>query len=128
MPPLSDALAWTVATQALLAFLLGMNVVRLRWKLHIGLGDGGQPAMTRAVRVHANFAEWVPLTLLVLLVAELRGVSEPWIGALGLALLLARLGHAYGLSRRSGASKGRFLGSALTYTVMLLAALLALPG
>lgn len=125
---MSDALAWTFAAHALLGLLLGLNVIRLRWKHRVGIGDGGNREMVRAVRVHANFAEWTPLALLLLLAAELRSAPPDWVAGLGLALLLGRVGHAIGLSRGIGPSVGRSGGMTLTMIVILAAAGLALRG
>ena len=52
----------------LLLLALAALVVRARWKYRTGLGVGTEPGMERAVRVHANFVEYVPLALLLLLV------------------------------------------------------------
>lgn len=125
---MSDPLAWTFAANAILGLLLGLNVIRLRWKHRVGFGDGGNPEMMRAVRVHANFAEWTPLALLALLAAELRSAPTAWVAGLGLTLLIGRIGHALGLSRRTGPSVGRSGGMTLTMLVILAAAGLALRG
>jgi hypothetical protein len=42
--------------------------------------------------------------------------------------VLSRIAHAWGLSHSGGTSKGRFLGSALTWTLMLAMAVFAIGG
>ena len=75
--------------------------------------------MTRRMRAHGNLIENAPLALLLLGLLEIAGLDARWLWAFGGALLVGRLLHAYGLSRRSGTSPGRFLGMALTWGVLL---------
>ena len=103
----------------LLLLVLLARVSRLRHGRRIGFGDGGDPELARSIRVHGNFVENVPFALLLLALLELGGLPPPWLWALGSALLLARILHAVGLSRSSGASFGRFHGTALTALVLL---------
>lgn len=110
----------------LLLLALSFQVVGLRRKHRVGLGTGDQPALERAVRVHANFCEYVPIALLLLLVLELSTVvSDFLLHLLGAALIIGRLLHAQGLSRSAGTSKGRFIGTLLTWLMLAVAALLA---
>ena len=59
------------ALLALLFVVLSGRVIKQRLKHQVGLGDGGQPALVRAIRVHGNFIENVPLALLLLLMYEM---------------------------------------------------------
>lgn len=93
---------------------LSLRVIYFRMRLKINLGDGENPQVTRAIRVHANFTEYVPLLLGMLLLAELSGIQERWLHLFGGALVLSRLLHAWGLSGYAGVSVGRFAGTALT--------------
>ena len=76
--------------------------------------------MERAVRTHANGAEWVPAALLGLLALALVNAPASAIHVFGAALTLARLAHAYGLSTSDAATPGRFIGSLGTLLVYLL--------
>jgi uncharacterized membrane protein YecN with MAPEG domain len=115
------------ALSGLLLLLLAGLVVRARWKYRTGLGVGTEPGMERAVRVHANFVEYVPLALLLLLLAEVNGVPGRFLHACGVLLLASRGLHAWGLGRTSGRSFGRFWGTAGTWvTVLALAVALLL--
>jgi uncharacterized membrane protein YecN with MAPEG domain len=114
------------ALAALLFVALAGLVVRARWKYRTGLGIGTDPAMERAVRVHANFVEYVPLALLLLLLAELGGARAGLLQACGGVLVVSRVLHAYGLSRTSGRSFGRFWGTAGTWAVLLALAIVLL--
>src|SRR6476469_2906028 len=84
-----------------LLVLLG-RVSRLRHGRGIGFGDGGDPELARAIRVHANFVEHVPFALLLLGLLELCGLPTGWLWVFGSALLLGRIMHAIGLSASGG--------------------------
>lgn len=107
------------ATAGLLLLLLSWLVVKARWRYSTSLGAGTEPAMTRAVRVHGNFTEYVPLALLLLLLAELNGLPPPFLHAAGTLLLVSRALHAWGLGSSSGRSFGRFYGTAGTWLAIL---------
>ena len=123
MPPSAAFLAPTTLL-ALLYVVLGLRVVALRVHLRVGVGEG-RPGdalhrpLRRAVRVHANFAEWVPFTLLALLVADLRGADPVVVSGLGAILCVARITHAVALSRSSRGGIARTSGLALTVTALL---------
>ena len=107
------------ALSALLLLLLAYRVVQARWKYGTSLGVGTEPGMERAVRVHANFVEYVPLALLLMALAEANGAPRASLHAAGAVLLVSRLLHAWGLSHVSGRSFGRFYGTAGTWLTLL---------
>lgn len=105
--------------------LLSLRVVQFRQK-GIPLGDGGDPKMLRVIRGHANFGEYVPLALLLMLILELSRFSIYVLHGLGLVLLLSRVLHGYALSFTSRFRFGRVWGAGLTFFVLLVEALLCL--
>jgi uncharacterized membrane protein YecN with MAPEG domain len=110
---------------ALLALLyLGLSVRVIRWRRRelVALGDGGRPALQRALRVHGNFAEYVPFALLMFWMVEASGASVMWVHGLCAALLLGRLIHAYGVSQTRETLALRVVGMVLTFTPLLVAA------
>ena len=118
-----DVLSPYLSALAFIYLCICLWVVFLRRTLKVGIGDGGHRTLKRAIRVHANFAENVPLALLLLLAAAPR-VPEQTLHILALSLVVARLFHVAGLGRRPGTSLGRFWGAGLTWAVMGSAALL----
>lgn len=104
---------------ALLVFALSLRIALLRKRLRIGIGDGGDAALARAIRAQANAIEYVPLVLVLLLIAENNGAGVAFIHACGAGLLVARVLHAAGLSGSAGVSFGRFWGILLTWTILL---------
>ncbi|GAB4168599.1 MAG: MAPEG family protein [Wenzhouxiangellaceae bacterium] len=112
---------------ALLLLVLSIRVVWLRRKHQVGLGDGGVRELGRAIRAHANFCEYVPIALILLVLLALAGDPDRWlINLLAGGLLIGRILHAYGLSRSAGTSPARLLGTSLTWLVLLVAGALAI--
>lgn len=107
---------------AVLIFALSLRIALLRKKLRIGIGDGGDAGLARAIRAQANAIEYVPLLLVMLLIAENNGASVAMVHACGAGLLLARVLHAVGLSGSAGVSFGRFWGILLTWALLLVLA------
>jgi uncharacterized membrane protein YecN with MAPEG domain len=107
---------------SLLAFffvVLSLRVIGVRRIARVALGDGGDATLMRRMRVHANFAEYVPLALLLLALAESQG-SPGWaLHALGLVLIAGRAMHAYGVGRAPEAPYCRVVGMAMTFAVLL---------
>lgn len=112
----------------LLIVFLAWRIVRLRVNHQVGLGDGGQKDLMRAVRVHANLIEYAPVAILLLLLVEMLGFSAMAVHGLGLLLLVARVLHAYGLTHSSTISFGRKWGTVLTWAMMTIASVLCLFG
>ncbi|WP_146908879.1 MAPEG family protein [Arenimonas daejeonensis] len=99
----------------LLVLFLAGRVIARRFSHKIGLGDGGDHEMAKRVRTHANAVEYLPLALLLLGGMELNGYPNSVIHGFGITLFISRLLHAWGLSRSSSASPGRFAGTGLTW-------------
>lgn len=113
-----DITANYAALFGLLYGLLSVRALGQRRKLGVALGDAGNPVLQRALRVHANFAEYVPLCLLLLVLVELQGAPAAGLHAGCSGLLLGRLLHAWGLSQVQETYFFRVSGMALTLTVL----------
>ncbi|MDX5401322.1 MAG: MAPEG family protein [Rhodobacterales bacterium] len=112
----------TALYAGLLALLyLGISgwVVRVRMQQKVMSGDKGDPVMANAMRVHANFAEYVPLALILLLLAEMQGAPALALHALGATLLIARIMHAAGMASLPHKPPLRGGGASLTFLVLL---------
>ena len=102
--------------------LLSFRIILMRKEFKVGIGHGDKKELHRAIRVHGNFAEYVPLALFLILLLELNKADDWVLHSLGTMLLFGRLLHAMGLSKSAGTSMPRFLGGVLTYSMMLIAA------
>jgi len=114
----------TLITTALLAMLnLGISIYvgMRRGKTKVSLGDGGNEVMMQATRMHGNFAEYVPIPLIMMLAIEVSSGPAWLLHVIGDTLLLGRLLHAYGLHSAAGQTMGRGFGMLLTYISYLFA-------
>ena len=102
----------------LLLIALSINVVLARRRYRVRLGVGTEEGMQQAVRVQANFAEYVPLAVVLLALSDLTRMPEAAVHAAGLVLVTSRLLHAWGLSHSPGRTFGRFYGTAGTWLVI----------
>ncbi len=110
----------SAALLGLTLVVLSFRVVNVRRREKIGVGMGDCMPLTLAVRVHANFIEYVPMGLILIFLLERNGGSS-LAAYLAATLVIARLLHAFGLSRSAGTSPGRFIGTSLTWAVLITA-------
>ena len=111
---------------AILGFVfvaISVRTILVRRKLQVAIGDGDQPLLARAARVHANFAEYVPLSLILIYFLETYSVSKLWIHLLCITLVIGRVIHAFGISQAKENYRYRVTGMALTFTAILSASL-----
>jgi uncharacterized membrane protein YecN with MAPEG domain len=111
------------AVLALVFVALSVRTLRLRRALRIAIGDSGNEVMLRAMRVHSNFAEYVPLSLVLLFFVEQAGANPVFVHALCIGLVLGRVSHAIGVSRVRENYGFRVFGMALTLTPLVVSAL-----
>ena len=124
--------AFYAAILALLFVWLSRNVIAARRRQRVPLGDGGHPDLLRRIRAQGNFAEYAPFALVLMAFGEIQGLYPILVHALGLALLVGRCLHAYGVSRTPENFRFRVTGMALTFGVLAFAAIanlvLSAPG
>ena len=111
---------------ALFYVYLSFKVIGGRRGTSTSLGDGGHDELNRAIRVHGNFAEYVPIALILLLLAELQSAPVYVLHALGVLILAGRLSHAYGLPGGLKLSKFRIAGMLMTFIALIAGAALNL--
>jgi uncharacterized membrane protein YecN with MAPEG domain len=111
------------ALLALLFVFLSIRTIRLRRRLQIAIGHKDDALMLRAMRVHANFAEYAPFSLLLIAFVELASAPALFVQVLCLALLLGRCSHAWGVSQAKEDYRFRVGGMAMTFTAILLASI-----
>ena len=111
---------------ALLFIGLSVRTLLLRRSLRIPVGDGNNAMLLRAMRVHANFSEYVPLALIVIYLCEITTRSVVLIHVLGLCLLAGRIIHALGVGQTRENYRYRVAGMTLTFISLGIAALILL--
>lgn len=118
--------SWYAAILALLYVILAILVIRQRFKYRIGLGTGKEPQLLQTVRMHGNFAEYVPFLLVLMVLLEMNQASHLQLHCIGGLTLAGRILHAIGLWRSSGTSVFRFLGMMSTFSALIVGAVFLL--
>jgi uncharacterized protein len=103
---------------ALLFIVLSVRVIGARRGAKVSIGDGGDKLLARRARVHANFAEYAPIALLLMGLAESGGAAKMQIWMTGGLLLIGRLVHAYGVSQAKEVLAFRIAGMAMTFAAI----------
>lgn len=119
-------LAATPIYAGLLALLfvgLSLRVIGGRVKHKVSVGDGDDKDMTKRMRVQANFAEYAPLGIILLAMAELQGMPIWLVHLFGAVLLVGRFMHAYGLGSTPQVLVCRRWGMLLTFGMIAITAL-----
>lgn len=111
------------AVLGLVFVVLSIRTLLLRRQLKVAIGDGDQPVLARAARVHANFAEYVPLSLILIYFLEIQIQLSLWIHILCSALVIGRITHAFGVSQVQENYRYRVFGMVVTFTVIISASI-----
>ena len=122
----------TSAILTLVFLVLCYRVVqgRISTRTSLGAGSAGSiatgqeataPPLLIATRAHANFAEYVPLSLGLLALIEAQGGNRAIVLGLAVALVAARIAHPFGLGRLSP-NPPRLVGFMLNVIMLLIAA------
>ena len=105
-----------IAANSTMLLLFSINVSRLRLKQKVAWGDSGDSgdkALMKAIRVHANGTEQVPIYALIMLSLVFTGASNNILSALVIIFTLSRIIHAYGMLGKKPIL--RQAGAAVTY-------------
>ena len=119
MTPIILPITLTIAgAAAILHVWLSLRVSSLRRPLKIGVGDGGNEVLLRRMRAHANFAENVPLFLILLALIELAVGSPLWLWIVAIVYILGRILHVFGMDQPPP-SRLRMIGIIVTVLTLL---------
>lgn len=105
----------TASILGLMCLILAARVSRARMKHRVSLGDNGNSELMVRMRIHGNFVEFVPISLILLALLETSGANHTGLVVVGAALVLARLSHMIGMPRpapnifRAGGAGGTYL-------------------
>ncbi|QBK06439.1 MAPEG family protein [Hylemonella gracilis] len=102
---------------SLINLWLAYRCVRIRLNGPGGVGDLGIPELQERMRAHANFVEYTPFVLILLVLIEYAGGSGYWLEGLGSTYVIGRVVHALGMERPKFTMQ--FLGSFITWSVLL---------
>lgn len=110
---------------ALIYVALSFAVIRQRVSKQVALGDGkvgeksGDPDLMVAIRVHGNFAEYVPIALLLMWFIEMVQYDSRFAFGMGAILLLGRVLHFIGMHHPRKYMICRQLGMIATFGVLV---------
>jgi uncharacterized membrane protein YecN with MAPEG domain len=107
------------AILGLLLVYLAYKVVVFRRSKMVGMGSNGDKYGELAIRTHANATEYVPILLILMAIYEVNGAASMTLHIIGVLAVIARVLHAFGLSRSAGVSVGRLYGTALTWIIIM---------
>jgi len=111
-----------IVFSAFLIFHLSMQVIKLRRKHKVRLGDAGHSDLINAISAQSNAIEYLPIALLLLLGLEINTANIIIIHVCGITLLLGRLVHARAM--RTDNLKLRVTGMQITFYVIIAMAIL----
>ncbi len=118
----------TAGIMGLILLALSFNVSRVRVAKRVIYGDGagapGTESLPVAIRIQANFIEYVPLILVLMGGIESAGAPRWLMLALALGLIVARLAHPVGMTMKAP-NMPRAGGAILTWVVLGVAAVTA---
>lgn len=116
------------AILGLMFVAISFRVANTRRTMRIGLGSGGDRQLERYIRVQGNFAEYVPMALILLTFVELQAWPAWLTHTLCAFLLTARVVHALGVAREPEDIRFRATGMVTTLVILIVASVLLLVG
>jgi uncharacterized membrane protein YecN with MAPEG domain len=108
---------------ALVNVWLSWRIAQVRQDEDIWIGDGGNAKLTARMRAQANFAEYVPVVLILIAVIEAAKGTHLWLWIVAAVFIVARVLHGFGMD---GWRPGRMAGMVGTAPVMIGLALYAI--
>jgi uncharacterized protein len=104
---------------ALLNIWLARRVGQMRLTHKVSIGDGGNEALIARMRAQANFIEYTPFVLILIGLIELAEGSRLWLWIVGVAYVLARIAHGFGMDRpRPDPLRLRMIGIVVTALIL----------
>ncbi len=105
---------------ALLNVWLARRVGQMRMTHKVSIGDGGNEALIARMRAQANFVEYTPFVLILIGLIELAKGSQLWLWVVGVAYILARIAHGFGMDRpRPDPLRLRMIGTGVTALILI---------
>ena len=116
------------AILAMLFVVLAIRVISVRRSARVALGDGGEAQLLRRIRVHGNFAEYAPLAIILVGLAESLRTPALVLHGLGIVLVVGRIVHAAGVSQPKENLALRVAGMSMTFAAIIIGGLTCLVG
>jgi uncharacterized protein len=104
----------------LLFLFHSVRTILARKETRTNLGAGESDLMLRRIRIHGNFAEYIPFLLFMMALLEFSVIDNWVLYAFGSSLVLGRLLHMYGLHSPTTPGSARIIGMVLTFLPLML--------
>ena len=102
---------------ATIFLVLSVRIAVARWRREQYFGEADS-SIAMLVRAHSNFVENIPIALILLSFAEVRGAAWNVMHGLASALVVSRVLHAYGVSKEPEPIWFRVCGYTLTCIII----------
>lgn len=106
----------TAGAAALINLWLALRTGAVRRGSGVSVGDGGNDALLRRMRAHANYGESAPYIVILIALIEFTCGSSIWLWTASVLFVAGRLAHPLGMD---GRRLGRELGTAITFLLLL---------
>ncbi|MCC5816478.1 MAG: MAPEG family protein [Leptospira sp.] len=103
---------------AILGLVLWFRVTIMRSNLNVSIGEKGDLNLLQKIRQHGNFIEWVPMILILMVIAEGNGAGV-WLHISGSLILIGRLVHPFGLKIDNASHPLRYVGNIASLLALL---------
>lgn len=113
-----------VSLLSILFVVISLKIITLRHRYKVSLGSNGHEDLEKIIRAHGNFAEYVPIALILLLCAEANHANWIVLSILVGLLIVGRLFHTWAFIFNKHHYKFRSRGMVLTLTVIICLSLL----
>lgn len=87
----------TAGAAALVNMWLAWRIGRIRISEKISIGDGGNPRLVARMRAQLNFAEYVPIVLILIALVEAATGTQAWLWIVAGIFILGRVLHPLGM-------------------------------
>lgn len=104
---------------AAIYLVLWFRVTKMRSATGTSFGEAGNIALLQRVRQHGNFVEWVPMVLLLMILAEGMGTPPVYLHVSGALLFAGRIAHPFGLKQENAGHPLRYVGNGTNILAML---------
>ena len=85
----------TASLLSIIFIIISLKIIKLRRQYKVSLGASGHEDLERSTRAHGNFAEYTPISLLLMFLAEANKANWILLVILALLFILGRTLHAY---------------------------------
>ena len=106
--------------------VLSLRIGKIRGQTGVSILDGGNSDVALEMRRHGNFVEHVPLALILMAIVEANDGNAIFLHVVGVALVICRIAHPFGLHQDRMPHPLRMLGAGGTFLVTIALGVVAL--